>query len=254
MVYEAAMIKQSPQRISFGILVPSSNTVLEPLTQQIVSQLRDVSVHFARFRVLKIALDPDALAQFDNSAIIEAALLLADAKVDVIGWSGTSSGWLGFDADVKLCEEITAATGIPATTSVLGLNRLIKQLGISEMGLLTPYTDDVQSAIMENYRAFGVDCSVEHHLGRSDNRGFADVSEKTLDEGFWQLAKRGAGVVSVFCTGLKAAHLVHRWEAEAGITVLDTVATVVWDMCRIAGVDTRSVEGWGVLFQQCSRL
>ncbi|ETI26215.1 hypothetical protein G647_02992 [Cladophialophora carrionii CBS 160.54] len=248
------MTKQRRSRITFGILVPSSNTVLEPLTQQIVSQLRDVSVHFSRFRVLKIALDPGALAQFDNSAIIEAARLLADAKVDVIGWSGTSSGWLGFDADVKLCEDITAATGIPATTSVLGLNRLIKGLGITHMGLLTPYTDDVQSAIMENYRAFGVDCSLEHHLGQSDNRGFADISETTLDDGFRQLAQRGAGVVSVFCTGLKAAHLVDGWEAQTGITVLDTVATVLWDMCRIAGVDTKSIQGWGVLFQHGSRV
>ncbi|OAP64028.1 hypothetical protein AYL99_03255 [Fonsecaea erecta] len=247
------MIKQAPNRICFGILVPSSNTVLEPLSQQIISQLENVSAHFARFRVLKIALDPDALAQFDNSAIIEAARLLADAKVDVIGWSGTSSGWLGFDADVKLCEEITAATGIPATTSVLGLNRLIKRLGVTQMGLLTPYTDDVQSAIIENYRGLGVDCSLEHHLGQSDNRGFAAVSEKTLDDGFWQLAQKGVGTISVFCTGLKAAHLVDRWEAKAGggVTVLDTVATVLWDMCRIAGVDTRSIQGWGVLFQHC---
>ncbi|EXJ56770.1 arylmalonate decarboxylase [Cladophialophora yegresii CBS 114405] len=249
------MTKQRPiRRIKFGVLVPSSNTVLEPLTQQIVSQLHDVSVHFSRFRVLKIALDPAALAQFDNSAIIEAAHLLADAKVDVIGWSGTSAGWLGFDADAKLCDEITAATGIPATTSVLGLNRLIRTLEITQMGLLTPYTDDVQLAIMENYRAFGVDCSVEHHLGQSDNAGFADISEETLDDGFRQLARRGARVVSVFCTGLRAAHLVDRWEAQSGITVLDTVATVLWDLCRIGGVDTRSIKGWGILFQRGSQM
>ena len=149
--------KPGPKRIRFGILTPSSNTALEPLTQQIVSQLPGVSVHFSRFKVLKIGLTPDALAQFDNSVIIEAAHLLADAKVDVIGWSGTSSGWLGFEADVKLCEEITAATGIPATTSVLGLNRLIKRLQITDMALLTPYTDEVQAAIIKTYFTIGVE-------------------------------------------------------------------------------------------------
>lgn len=207
-------------------------------------------MHFSRFRVLKIALSPDALAQFDNTPIIEAARLLADAKVDIIGWSGTSSGWLGFDADVKLCEEITAATGIPATTSVLGLNRLIKRMGITDIGLLTPYTDDVQEAIIENYRRLGVDCSVEKHLGRSDNKGFSDVTEKTLNDGFWELVDRGARAVSVFCTGLRAAQLVDKWEEESGIPVLDTVATVVWDMCRISGVDMRRIEGWGLLFKE----
>jgi maleate isomerase len=250
MVSKVAVLKPLPKRIRFGILTPSSNTVLEPLTQQIVSQLPEVSVHFSRFRVLKIALDPDALAQFDNSAIIEAAMLLADAKVDVIGWSGTSSGWLGFEADVKLCQEITAATGIPATTSVLGLNNLIKRLDIKDLALLTPYTDDVQAAIINTYRGIGVDCSLEKHLNQADNSSFAYIPEKTLDEGFWELVERGAGAVSVFCTGLKAAQLVDGWEKRSGLIVLDTVATVLWDMCRMTGVDPGQIEGWGALFKK----
>ena len=245
------MYESLSRRVRFGILTPSSNTALEPLTQKIVSQLPGVSVHFSRFRVLKIALDDQGLAQFDNSAIIEAAQLLADAKVDIIGWSGTSSGWLGFDADEKLCREITAATGIPATTSVLGMNKLIKRLGIKNTGLLTPYTDDVQSAIIENYRKGGVDCSVERHLGISDNASFGNISEKTLSDGFWELVDRGAGAVCVFCTGLKAAQLVHGWEQDSGIVVLDTVATVLWDMCKMENVDMRRIEGWGMLFKKC---
>jgi maleate isomerase len=236
------------KRIRFGILTPSSNTALEPLTQQIVSQLPGVSVHFSRFRVLKIALDQDALAQFDNTSIIEAAQLLADAKVDVIGWSGTSSGWLGFEADEKLCAEITAATGIPATTSVLGLNKLIKRMDVTNLGLLTPYTDDVQAAIIKTYRNSGVDCSVEKHLGKHDNASFGNITEEVLDHGFWELVKRGATVVSVFCTGLKAAHLVNGWEKKSGAVVLDTVATVLWDMCTLTGVSTKELKRWGSLF------
>lgn len=236
------------KRIRFGIITPSSNTALEPLTQQIVSQLPGVSVHFSRFRVLKISLDKEGLTQFDNTPIVEAARLLADAKVDVIGWSGTSSGWLGFDADEKLCQEITAATGIPTTTSVLGLNKLIKRLRITELALLTPYTDDVQAAIVKNYGSLGVDCSIEKHLGKHDNASFGNITEEVLDTGFRKLVGSGAKAVSVFCTGLKAAQLVDEWERKFGIVVLDTVATVLWGMCVIADVDMTVIKGWGMLF------
>ncbi|KAF5014400.1 hypothetical protein F66182_14629, partial [Fusarium sp. NRRL 66182] len=153
------------KRIRLGILTPSSNTSLEPLTQSIISQLPNVSVHFSRFTVLKISLEDDALAQFQNEKIIEAAKLLADAHVDMIGWSGTSSGWLGFAADEQLCEQITAATGIPSTTSVLALNHALQVLGEKELGLVTPYKDDVQEAIIKNYATIGIDCSKERHLG-----------------------------------------------------------------------------------------
>jgi maleate isomerase len=76
------------------MLTPSSNTSLEPITSAMVSGLPGVSAHFSRFTVTEISLRDQALGQFDDSKIIEAAKLLADAKVDVIGWNGTSSGWL----------------------------------------------------------------------------------------------------------------------------------------------------------------
>lgn len=240
------------KRIRFGILTPSSNTALEPLTTKLLEQLPEVTVHYSRFRVLQIALSDTALAQFDNAPIIEAAKLLADAKVDVIGWSGTSSGWLGVEQDEKLCAEITAATRIPATTSVLGLNKILAKLDIKKMSLLTPYTDDVQAAIMKTYQGIGVDCSLERHLGLFDNASFGNIPASTWDEEIKKLAQSGAKAISTFCTGMRSAHRVAEWEAEFDITVLDTVSTVVWDMLIMAGVDTSRVRNWGRLFQEAA--
>ena len=90
--------------IRLGVLTPSSNTALEPLTCEIVRSLPGVSVHYSRFKVTEIGLGAGALGQFDEGPVMAAAQLLADAKVDVIGWSGTSAGWLGFDRDERLCE------------------------------------------------------------------------------------------------------------------------------------------------------
>ena len=237
------------KRTRIGLLTPSSNTVLEPLSYRIVENLPEVTVHFARFTVLKIALSDDALAQFDNTKIIEAAKLLADANVDVIGWSGTSAGWLGFSADEKLCADITTATGIPTTTSTLGLNKLITKLNIKNLSLLTPYTDDVQSAIIQNYATLGVTCTRERHLRQSHNAGFAEITEEVLTNQLKELVDEGAKFVSVYCTGLKAAHLVADWEKRYDIVVLDTVATVIWDALLLAGIDVRRVKGWGQIFQ-----
>ena len=88
------------------MLTPSSNTVLEPVSQAMLAGVPEVSVHFARFRVTEISLRDEASAQFQQARLLEAADLLADAKVDVIAWNGTSASWLGFDADRRLCEQI----------------------------------------------------------------------------------------------------------------------------------------------------
>ncbi|KAH8701584.1 hypothetical protein BGW36DRAFT_371144 [Talaromyces proteolyticus] len=242
------------KRIRLGILTPSSNTSLEPLTQAIISQLPNVTVHFSRFTVLKISLEKDALLQFQTDKIVEAATLLADANVDMIGWSGTSSGWLGFQADEALCVAITAATGIPATTSVLALNRAVKALGIKELGLVTPYQDDVQRAIIQTYATINVDCSKEKHLGLVTNASFSEVTCAVLDEMVASVATRDVKAISTFCTNLYAAQRIAHWEDKHNIIVLDTVVTVIWDMLCGCGVDSSGVKGWGRLLAEGPRL
>ncbi|KAF4768536.1 hypothetical protein N7455_012326 [Penicillium solitum] len=85
---------------------------------------RRTIVHFSQFGVSDIGRDQNPLQRFQTKTIIPTARLLADADVDIIGWAGISLGWLGFETDEVLCQSLTAATSIPATTSVLGLNKL----------------------------------------------------------------------------------------------------------------------------------
>ena len=232
-----------------GVLTPSSNTALEPLTSALVAQVPNCSAHFSRFRVTQISLTDQALGQFDDTKILAAAELLADAKVDVIGWSGTSSGWLGFDADRRLCERIEQRTGIPATTSVLALNELMSLAGIERFGLVTPYTADVQRRIVATYRDAGRECVAEQHLDISVNFDFARVAPERLAQMIRQVAQARPQAITTFCTNLHAARLAEEVERELGVPLLDTVSTVVWKMLRMAGVDPRCIRGWGRLFE-----
>jgi maleate isomerase len=235
-------------RIRLGMLTPSSNTVLEPLTSLMISGLPEVTLHFARFSVTEISLSPQALDQFENKNILGAARLLADARVDVIGWNGTSSGWMGFEVDERLCSEITAATGIPSTTSVLALNEILAERNQQEFALVTPYTDEVQRRIVEVYTRSGFRCVAERHLGLHVNFSFSEVTENEILQAVYEVAAARPQAISTFCTNLRAAHLAMRLERELRIPVYDTISTVVWKSLRLAGVDPRRIEGWGSLF------
>jgi maleate isomerase len=239
-------------RTLLGILTPSSNTALEPLTSAIVSGLPGVSAHFARFTVTEISLRDQALGQFDDSKILEAAKLLADARVDSIGWSGTSSGWLGFDRDEQLCRRITEATGVPATTSVLALNEALQKSGANDFALVTPYLGSVQEAIVANYRRSGFNVTAERHLDLQVNFSFSEVAEEEIARLVREVAQTRPKAITTFCTNLRAAHLAPGLEEETGIAIYDTVSTVIWKQLRMAGIDARKVRGWGRLFQELS--
>src|SRR5256885_7525982 len=164
------------ERVFLGMLTPSSNTILEPVTTAMVTGLPEVTAHFSRFKVTEIALSGPALAQFDDTEILRAAELLAHAKVNVIAWNGTSSGWLGFERDVRLCERIRRATGIPACTAMLALNEILQITGAKRLGFVTPYLDNVQARINANYEKSGYMVVADRHLGIQDNFSFSEIS------------------------------------------------------------------------------
>jgi maleate isomerase len=235
-------------RIFLGMLTPSSNTVLEPVTTAMLAGLPEVTAHFSRFKVTEIALTASALAQFDDSEILAAAELLAHAKVSVIGWNGTSSGWLGFDRDVRLCERITAATGIPACTAMLALNEAFERTGAKRIGFVTPYLDDVQARINANYEAAGYTIAAERHLGMQDNFSFSEVTGDQMRAMTAAVAAAKPDAIAIVCTNMRGALLAAELEAAHGIPIYDTVATTVWKSLKIAGVDPARVWGWGGLF------
>ena len=202
------------KRILLGMLTPSSNTVLEPVTQAMVSGLPEVSVHFSRFKVTEIALSPSAVAQFDDAEILRAAELLAHARVNVIAWNGTAAGWLGFDSDERLCDRIAAATGIKAATSMLALNEILARTAVKRLALVSPYLDEVQAKIMANYESLGLSCVAEQHLGIRENFAFSQVAADRIRELTRKVAAHRPDAIAIVCTNLRGAPEVERSSAR----------------------------------------
>jgi maleate isomerase len=232
-----------------GMLTPSSNTVVEPYTAMLAEPLfPNVSVHFSRFRVTKIALDNTSNDQFALTPILQAADLLADAKADIIAWNGTSASWLGFETDDRLCEAIRTRTGIAATSSILSLNRLLREVGVSRLGLVTPYTVDVQERIIRNYAAIGIETVAERHSGLQDNFSFAEVSEPAIEKMCEDVAEARPDAIAIVCTNMRGPLVAARLEKRLGFPVLDSVAFTLWGCLREAGVSMHALKEYGRIF------
>ncbi len=236
------------------MLTPSSNTVLEPTTTEILSDLPDVTAHFGRFRVKEITLEDAALGQFENSALVAAAELLADAKVDVICWNGTSGGWIGIEADKALCRDIESATGIPASTSTLAMLEAFRAMGVTRYALVTPYIGAVQNRIIENFSSLGLDCAAERHLDVRDNFAFSEFTDEVVAAMVRDVTAAEPQAVAIHCTNFRGARMAEALEAELGVAVVDSVAVTAWKALMLAGLDPSQVRGWGRLFEFGSQI
>ena len=234
--------------IRLGMITPSSNTSLEPMTSLLLAGTPEITAHYARIRVTEITIGAKGLAQFDATPMLEAASLLADMRPHAIVWNGTSGGWRGLDADRQLCRALEDATGIATTTMTLALVDLLRKRGIRRIAFVTPYTGDVQAKILGTFTAEGFECSTSPCLGISENFAFATVSEAAMDEMAAKAAADRPDVILPFCTNLAATPYARGWEERYGIPVYDSIAMAARAGIELAGGSPTAVTGFGSVF------
>ncbi|CAM3713938.1 aspartate/glutamate racemase family protein [Cohnella lubricantis] len=237
--------------VRIGMLTPSSNTVLEPITAKLLEDAEGVSAHFSRLRVTAIALDGSSDDQFAEVPMLAAASLLADANVNLLVWNGTSGSWLGLERDAELCARIEQETGIRTTTSSQALKEAYERLGVKRLALVTPYTADVNERIANQYEGLGIQCAASLCCGIRVNEQFANVpAAKASDMIEEAIITSRPDAVAVVCTNMNAAAIAAAAERQYGIPVLDSVSVTAWQALRMTGVGTEPLaDRWGRIFR-----
>ncbi|MEO8220787.1 MAG: aspartate/glutamate racemase family protein [Specibacter sp.] len=239
-------MSSTPRATRIGMIVPSSNTCLEPQSYRILGDRQDVTIHFTRIPVTRIALDDSSDKQFDAEVMRDAARLLATSDVDVIAWNGTSGSWLGVEHDRELVSQIQDATGIPATTSTLAYMDAFASFGTKNISLFTPYTQDVNNKIINAYAGNGITTLDDHALGLSDNESFARVTTDEMRPGSLEMAASGSDAIVYLCTNLYGATIAAEIEERTGVPVLDSVAVTLWHCLKLAKAPLLAPQ-WGRL-------
>lgn len=236
-----------------GMLTPSSNTVLEPYTSAMLAAYGDAaSAHFGRFRVVEISMSEASQSQFTLEPILEAAERLAEANPHLIAWNGTSASWLGLDKDHALCAAITERTGVPATSTILAYDAIFRAMEVRRLGLVTPYIGEIESRMIANYRAQGIDVVSQARLDDKGNYSFATYPPEQVGDMALQVAEAKPDAIAIVCTNFRGAPMAARIEKTTGIPVLDSVAVTAAHCLRMTGLDPGRVTGWGNVFQRLS--
>ncbi|MBU7015008.1 MAG: aspartate/glutamate racemase family protein [Theionarchaea archaeon] len=216
-----------------GLLVPSSNTVMEEELSQYVI------VHSTRIALRTV--DEISLKNM-NTEIEKAVQLLTDCNPAVIVYGCTSGS---FVEDIR---KSFAATTIPVITTSEAVVNALKALQVGSVSVGTPYTD----AINQKEKAF----LESHGFTVSDIKGLnlTDNTEIGKQETAYELARslKKADAIFISCTNFRTFNVIQKLEDGLGIPVISSNSASLWGALTDSGekAEIKSISGLGRLLEE----
>jgi len=227
----------------FGLIIPSSNTTMEVEFWKMA--LGFASVHAARMRLQKITVDD--LEEMEGQ-MLEAAVSLADAGVDIIGYGCTSGSlFKGKDQDREIERKITEKTGIPAVATARAVVEALNELQIASVCVATPYIEEINNLEKSFLEQNGIEVLRIQGLNIVQN---TDVGKKDPSVVF-ELAKEvyvpETQGIFLSCTNFRTLEVIEKLEKELGVPIISSNTATFWAVMKKMGIKRR-LDGYGKLF------
>lgn len=226
-----------------GLLVPSSNTTIEPEFYRALPD--DVTLHTARLYLTRI--EPASIEKTAQE-LDRASSYLATADVDVIVLGATAPSFLkGLGYDRQLMAQITDTTGTPATTTSTAMLEALSALGVRRVALGSAYTDELNGIAAAFLQANGFEVVGLEGLGYVDNLQVGRLDVETAFETGRRVDSPRADAVLLACTNWQSMAIIKRLEDEIRKPVISTTQASIWAALRALGRGAE-VTGYGRLF------
>jgi maleate isomerase len=224
-----------------GLLVPSSNTVMEPDFWRALPP--GATLHTGRMYLEETT--PEAESRMLDEHVLPAARDLATARPDLIVFGCTSAGALrGNQYDADLCRRISDLSGVPTVSVIASVRQAITASGARRVGVVTPYVDALNQRIRESVEADGVAVAGIAGLGISDNFEIAAVpQERIVDFAERTLRDLHAELAFVSCTNFPAVAALPELERRLGLPVVTSNQAAIAAVLRLLTATAPAREG-----------
>lgn len=242
---------RSRGRARFGILVPFTNTNLEP--DMALLRPEGVSLHFARMGGYDQDEIPDADQMHGLGAadLDEPLTLLQGVRPDVILYGCTSATLTHGPAfDRELAARIATESGAATVTAAGALVHALKTLGAGRIGFASPYVAAINDMAVGFLAESGVETVARSEVSDVlDNYGQGNLDPQDVFELGLAADHPKAEAIVLSCTDMRSVEIIDRLEAAVGKPVISSNQAMVFQACELGGIG-EPMPGYGQLLQR----
>ncbi len=224
-----------------GVLLPSSNMVIEPEFYRTVPP--GVTVHSMRLLLTEVRYNAWMTM---NQEIEKGSEYLATAEVDVILFACTGASFAKPGYDREIMDRIRQATGIRSTTTSTAVLEAFKELKVKKISLATPYPREVNGIAKIFFESNGIEVIAEKGLGIVSSAEIGRLNSEAVYDLAVEADRPEAEVVLLSCTNLRTFDVLERLEKRLGKPVISSNQASLWSVLKILGAGL-PLQGCGTL-------
>ena len=237
-------------RARFGILVPFTNTNLEP--DMVMMRPAGVSLHFARLGGYDQHEIPDAGQMHGLGAadLDEPLTLLQGVRPDVILYGCTSATLTHGPAfDRELAERIRKQSGAATVTAAGALVHALGALGISRIGFASPYVPAINDLAIGFLSQSGIETVARSEVEEAlDNYGQGALDPDAVFQLGHAADHPDAEAIVLSCTDMRSVETIARLETALARPVISSNQAMAFEAMQLAGLSDR-LPGFGRLLE-----
>jgi len=239
-------------RKKFGVIVPSTNTIVEPDFYRMT--VPGVTPHTSRIWIRDQNLGDDAameaLLEQIRVEIQFAVERVATAEVDymVMGMSAETF-WGGMEGNREFIRNIKKWSGLDVATGAEACERALNLFGVKKIGVVTPYQPIGDENVVKFFNEIGVEVVRIKGLKCPTAVSIAHVSEEELRQSLLELDGDDVDAIVQAGTNLSMVGLADEAERWLRKPVIAINAATWWMALRENGIDDK-VYGCGRLLRE----
>ncbi|MCP9624881.1 arylmalonate decarboxylase [Nocardia otitidiscaviarum] len=239
-------------RAVFGVVVPSTNTVVEHDYWR--AGLPGIAFRAGSMYIPNPVMGDDADFQallVQIRASIDTAVrdvLTAEPERMVMGMSAETF-WGGVAGNAAFEQRLRDRTGLPVTTGASSCRAALHELGCRRIAVFSPYQPIADREVGRFFTEAGFDVAAITGLRCPSAMAIARVGDDRLREVVTALDGPDVQAIVQVGTNLSFVALADRLEAELGKPVIAINAATLWYALRDHGFDDR-IEGAGALLRE----
>lgn len=235
-------IDEGHSHSAFGLIVLASDETLEP---EIAPLFKTAGQALYHSRIPSApTVTPTTLAQMEKDLPITAGLFPAKDALKAIGY-GCTSGATVIGADRVAALVNTSCPKVPVTNPLTATLAALSHTNAQKIGVLTPYRPDVSEALLQAFRANGLQIEALHSFEQEEEAVVARITETSVAEALVTLGAGDCDAVFASCTNLRSFSVISEVEAQIGKPVVTSNSALAWHMAQLGGV---ALDGPGRLF------